>query len=72
VLAIMHDENFNHSPDFDSEGTPLEGFTLVNLDKADLSKGLKSVDMENLKFVFNQPEQTVEAHMYYPPFSEWQ
>ncbi len=70
LLVVMHDENKNHSPDFDNQGVPLEGFSIVNIENADFSAGFNGVNLENLKFSFNEPEMTVEARMHYPPFND--
>jgi uncharacterized protein (DUF2141 family) len=69
VLVLMHDENTSYGIDFDDEGKiPVEGMFILNVEKKDLSSTLEDFTFNELKFKFDQPEQTIEAQMQYPPF----
>ena len=71
VLVMAHDENKNHVHDYDSEGRlPIEGSYMLNYEKVDLSTGLEDVTFDKVKFLFDEPERTIEAKMLYPPFTE--
>ena len=66
VLVVAHDENDNRIHDFDSDGLlPIEGTFVLNMD---VGGGLEDFIFEDLKFSFDEPEQTIEAEMQYPPF----
>jgi uncharacterized protein (DUF2141 family) len=70
VLVLAQDENENHVHDFDHEGRlPVEGMFILNYEKMDLSLGLEDFTFDKLKFMFNEPEKTIEAKMLYPPFA---
>jgi uncharacterized protein (DUF2141 family) len=69
VLVLMHDENTNHSIDFDEEGKiPVEGMFILDIDQAGIPSTLEDFNFDELKFTFDQPEQTIQARMLYPPF----
>jgi hypothetical protein len=73
VIVILHDENKDHDWNMDPvTHLPAEGGFIFNLEKVDFSKGIEkgieSITFDLLKFSFDEPEQTIEAKMMYPPW----
>jgi uncharacterized protein (DUF2141 family) len=69
ALVLAHDENENHILDFGGGSRfPEEGLFILNDERLDLLPGLDDFSFEKLKFVFDRPEETIDAHMLYPPF----
>jgi uncharacterized protein (DUF2141 family) len=70
IFAVGHDTNKNHYVDLDGKTRlPAEGMYIVNLDRTDFSKGIETITFDMLRFSVDEPVQTLEAEMTYPPFN---
>jgi len=61
ALTVLHDENLTGKMEFDSQGTPMEGYGISN--NPDSSEGPPSFD--DAKFTVNQSEAAIEVAMTY-------
>jgi uncharacterized protein (DUF2141 family) len=61
AATVLHDENLVGKMEFDSSGTPIEGYGIPN--NPDTSEGPPSFD--DAKFTVNQPDSAIEIAMVY-------
>jgi len=61
AATVLHDENLVGKMEFDSQGTPMEGYGISN--NPDSSSGPPTFDES--KFAVNQPDATIEIAMTY-------
>jgi uncharacterized protein (DUF2141 family) len=61
AATVLHDENLVGKMEFDSQGTPLEGYGISN--NPDSSSGTPTFD--DSKFQLNQPDAAIEIAMVY-------
>lgn len=61
AATVLHDENLVGKMEFDSSGTPIEGYGISN--NPDTSEGPPSFD--DAKFTVNQPDSAIEIAMVY-------
>ena len=61
AATVLHDENMMGKMEFDSDGTPLEGYGISN--NPNTSEGPPTFD--DSKFQVNQPEKAIEIAMVY-------
>jgi uncharacterized protein (DUF2141 family) len=61
AATVLHDENMVGKMEFDSQGTPLEGYGISN--NPDSSSGPPTFD--DSKFAVNQPDSAIEIAMIY-------
>lgn len=69
VLVIAHDEDADHKIDLDdAERFPEEGVFILNGEKMDPALDLDDFSFEELKFLVDAPEESIDFRMAYAPF----